>query len=140
MQRRQFIKQAGMGLGALCLSNVLSYAGKPNKPKRPPNIIFLMIDDCSAVELSCYATEKHPSGNQTPFVDSLAKEGLRFTTCWSTPLCLPTRALLISGKYGCKTGVYGNRLFGPGKNFAKKHTPISKVLKDNGYETAISGK
>ncbi|WP_299548081.1 sulfatase-like hydrolase/transferase [Seonamhaeicola sp.] len=105
-----------------------------------PNIIFLMIDDCSAVEFSCYATPNHPPGNTTPVIDALAEEGIRFTTCWASPLCKPTRAMLMSGKYGARTGEYGNKLNTNDPNFAKKHTPMSKVLKDVGYETAISGK
>ncbi|MFC2113469.1 sulfatase-like hydrolase/transferase [Bacteroidota bacterium] len=105
-----------------------------------PNIILLMIDDCSAVEYSCYATDNHPSGNQTPVLDKLAAEGLRFTTCWATPLCAPTRAMLMTGKYGSQTGMYGNALRRRDPDFASNHVPISKVLKDNGYETAVSGK
>lgn len=108
--------------------------------KKKPNIIFLMIDDCSAVELSCYASPNHPSGNQTPVIDKLAKEGMQFKTCWASPLCMPARAMLLSGKYGNKTGVYGNKLSNHDPNFATIHKPMSKVLKDNGYETAISGK
>ena len=110
------------------------------KKNSPPNIILVMLDDCSAVEFSAYATQNHPSGNHTPVIDKLAKEGLLFNTCWATPLCMPTRALLMSGKYGYQTGVYGNKLYKPDANFAKVHKPISKVLQENGYETAISGK
>ncbi|MFC2113470.1 sulfatase-like hydrolase/transferase [Bacteroidota bacterium] len=106
----------------------------------PPNIILLMIDDCSAVEFSCYATQEHPSGCQTPVIDQLAEEGLRFTTCWAAPLCMPARAMLMTGKYGPNTGIFGNRLSKRVPDFAAKHKPMSKVLKDNGYETAISGK
>ncbi len=117
----------------LCLSGF-------GQDQKPPNIIFLMIDDCSAVEFSCYATDKRPSGNTTPVIDALANEGLRFNTCWASPLCKPARAMLLSGKYGSKTGVYGNKLSKSDPNFAKVHKPISKALKDAGYETAISGK
>lgn len=108
--------------------------------KKKPNIIFLMVDDCSAVEFSCYATKDHPAGNHTPAIDKLAEEGVQFTTCWASPLCKPTRAMLLSGKYGSSTKVYGNKLSRTDNDFAKQHKPFSKVLKDNGYETAISGK
>lgn len=111
-----------------------------SQQEKKPNIIFFMIDDCSAVEFSCYATPDHPSGNETPVIDALADDGLRFTTCWASPLCMPARAMLMSGKYGSKTGVYGNKLSKHDPNFSKKHTPMSKILKDNGYETAVSGK
>ncbi|MDP4624530.1 MAG: sulfatase-like hydrolase/transferase [Akkermansiaceae bacterium] len=105
-----------------------------------PNIIFMMLDDCSAVEFSCYGTEDHPAGQQTPEVDSIAESGLRFETCWATPMCKPTRALLMSGKYAYQTGQYGNWLTGAEADFPKHHKPISKTLKEHGYKTAISGK
>ena len=110
------------------------------KAEEKPNIILLMIDDCSAVEFSCYATKDHPSAMETPVVDALASEGMLFTTCWATPLCMPTRAMLMSGKYGAHTGVWGNRLSKPDRDFASRHKPIPRVLKEAGYETAISGK
>lgn len=105
-----------------------------------PNIIFMMLDDCSAVEFSCYATDKHPAAQTTPEVDNLAGEGLRFETCWATPMCKPTRALLMSGKYAYQTRQYGNHLSGAGDDFAILHKPVSKVMQENGYRTAISGK
>ncbi len=105
-----------------------------------PNIILLMIDDCSAVEFSCYATEEHPSAMPTPVIDALAEEGVLFNTCWASPLCMPTRAMLMSGKYGAHTGVFGNSLSRPARDFASQHIPIPKMLKDAGYETAIAGK
>lgn len=105
-----------------------------------PNIIFMMLDDCSAVEFSCYATDKHPAGQQTPVIDAVAKAGLRFETCWATPLCKPTRALLVSGKYAYQTKQYGNWLTGAEDNFAELHKTIGKTMQENGYKTAISGK
>ena len=128
-------------LSGLFLTSCSSAARKDDPlSAEKPNIIFLMIDDCSAVEFSSYATDLHPSGNQTPVFDKLAEEGLRFTTCWASPLCMPARAMLMSGKYGSNTGIYGNRLSNGGRNFAGVHKPMSKVMKENGYETAISGK
>lgn len=106
----------------------------------PPNIILIMIDDCSAVEFSCYATDSHPSGCNTPVLDGLAEEGLRFTTCWAAPLCKPARSMLMTGKYGSRTGQWGNYLSTRSRNFARDHVPVSKMLKDNGYETAVAGK
>lgn len=105
-----------------------------------PNIIFMMLDDCSAVEFSCYATPEHPAAQSTPAVDRIAAEGLRFETCWATPLCMPTRALLMSGKYAYQTRQYGNHLSGARDDFAALHKPVSKVMQENGYRTGITGK
>ncbi len=124
-------------------ASINTACGRSNSEKPDydqPNIILLMIDDCSAVEFSCYATENHPSGCQTPVIDKLAEEGLRFTTCWAAPLCMPARAMLMTGKYGPNTGIFGNRLSKRSPTFALDNKPMSKVLKDNGYETAIAGK
>lgn len=105
-----------------------------------PNIIFMMLDDCSAVEFSCYGTPEHPAAQKTPDIDTIAASGLRFETCWATPMCMPTRALLVSGKYAYQTGQYGNYLRGAENNFASQHKPISKTLKEHDYITGISGK
>jgi len=126
-------------LSATILLTLICLATQAQKAEKP-NIIFLMIDDCSAVEFSCYATSDHPSGQETPVIDALAEQGMRFTTCWASPLCMPARAMLMSGKYGSKTGVFGNKLSTHNDEFPKQHTPMSRVLKDEGYATAVAGK
>lgn len=103
--------------------------------KIPPNIILVLVDDCSADELSCYGNTKYA----TPVLDQLAVDGARFETCWATPLCSPSRALIMTGRYGFRTGWYANSM--------KKNIPLpdenqifAQVLKDAGYRTAVAGK
>ena len=55
-----------------------------------PNFIVIMADDLGAKELGCYG---HPS-HRTPHLDRLAEQGMRFRTCFSTPLCSPTRVMI----------------------------------------------
>lgn len=100
-----------------------------------PNILLVLIDDCSADELSCYGNTEH----HTPVLDKLAEDGARFKTCWATPLCSPSRALLMTGRYGFRTGWYANRM--------KKSNPLyeeniifAQLLSDAGYRTAVAGK
>lgn len=104
-------------------------------PDTPPNILLVLVDDCSADELSCYGS----SAYSTPVLDQLAMEGARFETCWATPLCSPSRALIMTGRYGFRTGWYANRM--------KKNIPLpeenlifSQSLKEAGYRTAVAGK
>ncbi|MBK1876231.1 sulfatase-like hydrolase/transferase [Pelagicoccus mobilis] len=118
---------------------LLSFAGTAAAGQRP-NVVFMMLDDLSAVELSSYATEEHPAGNETPLIDRLADEGLLFETCWATPLCKPTRCLLMSGKYGYRTGQFGNRLGNEDRSFSEEHELLPALMQEAGYRTGIAGK
>ncbi len=61
-----------------------------------------MADDLGARELGCYGNTR----NRTPHLDSLARTGVQFRTAYATPLCHPTRVELLTGQYGCHSGVY----------------------------------
>ncbi len=124
-----------LGLGAL-----LAFVTVSLQAERRPNVILMMLDDLSAVELSSYATNEHPAGNATPEIDRLAEEGLLFDTCWATPLCKPTRCLLMSGKYGYQTGQFGNRLGDEEQSFSEENQMLPKLMQDAGYRTGIAGK
>src|SRR5215203_2277289 len=75
-------------------------------PEKPYNFVVILADDLGAGELGCYGNTTH----RTPNLDRLAREGTRFKTCWATPLCTPTRVMLMTGQYGFRTGYYN--LFG----------------------------
>ncbi|QUH30429.1 sulfatase [Vallitalea guaymasensis] len=67
-----------------------------------PNIIFILIDDMGYKDLSCYESTFY----ETPFIDSLAHEGMLFTDGYaSCPVCSPSRASIMSGKYPANIGV-----------------------------------
>lgn len=109
---------------------------------RPLNFVVIMADDLGANELGCYGN----ATNHTPNLDRLASEGTRFQTCWATPLCTPTRVMLMTGQYGFRTGYYN--LFGrhlvplpesPLYDIGAKVT-FADVLKEKGYATALAGK
>ncbi len=125
-------------VGAAC--NVTSAEKIAPLAASRPNIILVMTDDTSPAEYSCYATDAYPAANKTPFIDQMASEGIRFDSCWATPVCTSTRAMLLTGKFGSRTGVYGLGIRHVSRGFAAKHTPISKHLADAGYATAFSGK
>jgi arylsulfatase A len=106
--------------------------------KRPPNIVLILADDLGAKELGCYGNTKH----RTPNLDRMAAEGVRFETCYATPLCSPSRVLLMTGRYGFRTGF---------TNFIGRETTrldrvsadeitFADVLKTRGYRTGLAGK
>ncbi|RYD47998.1 MAG: aryl-sulfate sulfohydrolase, partial [Verrucomicrobiaceae bacterium] len=68
-----------------------------------PNIVFILADDLGYSDVAAYGSKYH----ETPNIDRLVKEGLKFTNGYSNgPNCQPTRAALISGQYGARTGIY----------------------------------
>ena len=103
-----------------------------------PNIIFIMVDDMGRDWVSCYGA-KH----QTPNIDRLAEEGVRFETAWSMPICTPTRVSLLTGQYPFRHGWTRHydvpRWGGAGLSWTK-FTTFARVLRDSGYVTAIGGK
>uniref|UniRef100_W5NJB0 Arylsulfatase A n=1 Tax=Lepisosteus oculatus TaxID=7918 RepID=W5NJB0_LEPOC len=103
-----------------------------------PNIILLFADDLGFGDLGCYG---HPS-SKTPNLDKLAAHGLRFTDFYSTsPVCSPSRASLLTGRYQTRSGIYPG-VFYPGSKggLPLNETTIAEVLKPLGYTTAIVGK
>jgi len=102
-----------------------------------PNIVFFLIDDCSTHEFGCYGNKSNP----TPNVDRLAESGIRFNTAWGTPLCIPSRALLLSGQYGFKTGIYDNGVVAAKRgDLPGKIAPLARTLQQAGYTTFMGGK
>jgi len=110
--------------------------------KRRPNLVVLMADDLGAAELGCYGHRKH----RTPNLDRLARSGARFATCFSTPICHPTRFEIMTGQYGHHNGVYNfpSRRGGPKPGSPEddiaRHLTFAQVLKQRGYATAQAGK
>ena len=98
-----------------------------------PNIIVIMVDDMGWSDLGCYGGEI-----DTPHIDSLATDGLRFTRFYNNAVCGATRASLLTGLYCQQTGHRGDRWNEP-KNF-KKCVLISELLQAGGYHTAMVGK
>ena len=110
------------------------------EPKERPNFLIIMVDDLSPEQFGCYGNEV----NHTPNLDALAAGGVKFNTAWATPMCSPTRALLVTGRYASCTGVWHNDLrLNCTKqtrwNWVSKHLTFPRVLREHGYRTAIAG-
>ncbi len=116
---------------------------------RPPNIVFILADDLGYTDLACYGSRYH----ETPNIDRLAAQGLRFTNHHHHQNCAPTRAALMTGQYSVRTGVYtvgsvgrfdwSSRPLRPVDNVT--NLPLDRVLlpqalKRSGYATAMFGK
>lgn len=69
----------------------------------PPNILLIIADDLGVEQLASFGIGAQPA--VTPNLDQLASQGMSFVNVWSQPICSPTRATLLTGRYGFRTGV-----------------------------------
>lgn len=106
---------------------------------KSPNIVYILADDLGVGDLSCYNQD---SKIQTPNIDKLASEGMRFQDAHSgASVCTPTRYGLLTGRYCWRTGLKERVLSGydPGLISEDRET-VARLLKRNGYHTALVGK
>lgn len=132
-----------LGIRHVCAAHGADQPGRPN-------IVFILADDLGWTDLAVQGSKYY----ETPHIDRLAAEGLRFTDCYTCgPNCQPTRAALLSGQYAPRTGVYTvggigrfnwqSRPLRPVENVVK--LPLDKItlaqsLKQAGYATGMFGK
>ncbi|MEM9017114.1 MAG: sulfatase-like hydrolase/transferase, partial [Verrucomicrobiota bacterium] len=104
-----------------------------------PNIIFILADDLGYRELGSYGQEKI----QTPRIDQLAAEGMRFTRAYSgNAVCAPSRCVLMTGKHPGTAIVRTNRGSKPEGQFPlpEDEVTLTELLQDEGYVTGTFGK
>ncbi|MFT5052148.1 MAG: arylsulfatase B [Chlamydiales bacterium] len=75
----------------------------PSEVPLPPNVVLIVIDDFGIDLMSGYG--EHSGAPNTPYLDDLATSGLLFRNCWTNPICSPTRAQILTGRHGFRTGV-----------------------------------
>ena len=131
----------------------LSFWLAAQKSNSKPNVLIIFADDLGWADLSCYGSTFY----ETPHLDTLALGGTRFTHAYATsPVCSPTRASLMTGKYPVKTGVTdwipGRQANGKAKPFEKmvgpktayelslNETTLAEQVKKSGYNTFFAGK
>ncbi len=102
---------------------------------QPPNIVFIFCDDLAYQAMSCYGD--HRKLLETPNMDRLAKEGMRFDRCLVTnSICGPSRAVIQTGKYSHANGFYNNS----NSKFDSSQPTFPKVMHEKGYQMAMIGK
>ena len=107
-----------------------------NPKVKPPNIVFILVDDLGYGECGFNGGKEI----QTPQIDQLAKGGAILLNSYVQPVCSPTRACLLTGRYPTRTGVYN--IIKPGATWGLplNENTLADALKANGYQTAITGK
>ncbi len=139
LSRRNFLGQvAGAAATAALAPHLLAQGAAPAstaKPESRPNVLLFFVDDMR-VELGCYQSR---FGALTPNIDALAKTGVRFARNYCQfPLCNPSRASLLTGRYPTSTGVLGNRT-----HFRDLHpdaVSLPQLFRENGYSALRTGK
>jgi len=133
LDRRTFL-QAAVAATGLGLAQS-AFAARPKKP----NILFILSDDLGYGDLSCYGRPDYT----TPVIDTLAKEGIKFTDAYASPVCTPTRVAFHTGRYPHRVEVglqepLGDRNLTLG--IAEGHPTVASLLKKAGYATTQIGK
>lgn len=135
LSRRSFLKSVGVGTAAMALPPFVF----AQQLKRKPNIVYILADDLGYGDLSCYGQKVF----QTPNIDRIASEGVRFTDHYSgNTVCAPSRCCLMTGLHSGHAQVRGNR--GQKKQnattLAANTVTIPKLLRQAGYVTGMFGK
>ena len=123
-----FLAMAAILLFVSCSEKVQ----QESSPK--PNVIIVMTDDQGIGDFGF-------TGNpyiKTPVIDKLADQSLNLTNFYVAPVCAPTRASLMTGRYSERTGVYDT--YKGGAIMSDSEITIAEILQENGYETGIFGK
>ena len=126
------MNQSILYLVPFCICSILSFA-----EDRQPNVIFVLADDLGWAELGCYGN----SFNETPHLDKLAKQGIRFTHAYAAaPVCSPYRAALLTGQHPARMGILDYLRPNSSNALPVSHLTLPKILKRNGYATGMVGK
>lgn len=134
MQRRGFLAAGASLLATALMSRVVSPAMAEGA--RPPNILYIIADDLGWKDVGF-----HGSDIQTPVLDGLAKAGVQFDEFYAQPMCTPSRAAFLTGRYPMRYGLQSGVIpSAGGYGLATDEYLLPQLLKDTGYETALVGK
>jgi arylsulfatase A-like enzyme len=135
-------------ISAVVLSGLCAMSASVGEPQKP-NIVFILADDLGWTDTCAYGSTYY----ETPNIDRLASQGMRFTNYHNCQNCAPTRAALMTGQYGARTGVYTvggidrfdwrSRPLRPVDNqnrLPRDKITIAQALKAAGYATGMFGK
>jgi len=141
--RRDFLRALGVGAASLAAPGLAAAA---EARRRKLNVVFILIDDLGWADLGCYGSTFH----ETPNLDRLAREGLRFTDAYAAcPVCTPTRVSIMTGKYPARIDItnwfYGQinkKLKGAPyiQQMPLEEVTLGEAFKAAGYTTCFVGK
>lgn len=160
MNRRYFLKKIGMGATVAFAASVMGPLADKVSAADPakPNILLFHIDDLGWSDVSCYVAPYGEVYIETPNIDQLAADGIRFTDGYATCcVCSPSRASVMTGKYPQRTGITNHLLAsGAGEGYpsstkevlcpgqlqdlAFEEVTVAEILKGQGYKTCHLGK
>jgi len=134
LDRRIFLEL----LGAVAGAAAFPFSARPETGDKPfPNIVLIFADDMGYGDLGCYG---HPL-IKTPHLDQMARDGVRLTSFYAAaPVCSPSRAALLTGRYPVRCGMPGNTGPGSDKHLPESELTIANLLKSRGYRTMAVGK
>jgi arylsulfatase A-like enzyme len=148
VSRRDFVRLVTSGAAGMLFSRFALSAERLAGTERP-NIIFILIDDLGWTDLGCYGSTLY----ETPNIDRLAAEGMRFTDAYAAcPVCSPTRASIMTGKYPARlplTNFIAGKRTREGSPILPadyllyvptEEVTVAEVLKSAGYATCHVGK
>ncbi len=132
--RRSFLKTLSMAAGAAVAPRALFGQAK----KHRPNVLLIFTDDQGSIDVNCYGAKDLI----TPHLDRLAREGTRFSQFYvAAPVCSPSRAALMTGRYPQRAGVPGNVSSTHGyAGMPTEQVTIAEMMKAAGYVTGHVGK
>ncbi|HHO52907.1 MAG TPA: hypothetical protein ENK18_19040 [Deltaproteobacteria bacterium] len=132
-----------VALGVGWIGALLQGCGPPQGPipgRSPANVLILLTDDQGVDKVGAYG--EHPEPPPTPNIDALAERGVLFRNAWATPICSPTRAALLTGRTGRRTGIGDVLQHRGGKELPLREPTLPALLKisDPSWSTAAVGK
>lgn len=126
-------------LGLLAVSGLVLLSAMAQAAAKQPNILFILADNLGYGELGSYGGGA-TRGAATPRIDSLAKDGLRFTNMNMETQCTPSRSSLLTGRFSIRSGTYAVPFGGVPEGLTQWEQTIAESLSAAGYATALYGK
>src|SRR5688572_28303740 len=100
--------RSAVAVASLGLSAAIGRAAPTTQPTRP-NVVLIVADDLGYGDISCYRQDPANVDSPvfTPHIDALAAQGVKFTRAYAMPMCSPSRAALLTGRFPQRYGFYG---------------------------------